>query len=271
MRLNFVKMSGAGNDFIVFNNLDGKLSFGVTNLVRKICRRRYSIGADGVLLLERSDNYDFRMRYFNADGGEVEMCGNGGRCIARFAYEEGIVDKEMVFESVAGVHRAKIIGDNVKLGMTEPADLELDFELIIDGKRYNACFLNTGVPHVIIFVDDLKNFDVHSIGRKIRYHDRFQPGGTNANFVKVVNQHTIQIRTYERGVEAETLACGTGSTAGAIISYLKEKITEKPVNVLTQGGFELKIYFDKTLGKVTNVYLQGDAEITFTGTVEWEK
>ena len=153
------------------------------------------------------------MRYFNADGGEVDTCGNGARCISKFAYVNGIVSEKMCFETNAGIYDSEIVGSDVKVRMSDPFDIRLNFPLQLKDGVHNVCFANSGVPHVIFFVEDLEGTDIVYLGRQTRYHDDFKPAGTNANFIRIRDAQTIDIRTYERGVEDETLACGTGSIA----------------------------------------------------------
>jgi len=275
MELPFTKMVGAGNDFVVIDNRSGSVPDGQrrAELVREWCHRRLSVGADGVLLIEAADDAHFRMRYYNADGGEAEMCGNGGRCIARYAYLHGIAPEKMKFLTIAGRHRAEIRGENVKLGMTDPTGLKLNRTLALSGGARTVHLLNTGVPHAVEVLQDVEMVDVVRIGREIRYHRDFAPAGTNADFITPVDRHTFRIRTYERGVEDETLACGTGTTAAAIIGALLGHF-ESPVVGITRSGLPLTIYFDRHGGpsvrndeKITDVYLEGNAETPFTGTL----
>jgi len=223
------------------------------------------VGADGLLLVEKSDVADFRMRYFNADGGEVETCGNGARCIARFAYTEKIVpSNKMEFETRAGIYGAEVIGENVKLHMSDAVDMRLNFPLKLSDRTYDVSFVNSGVPHVVYFVDDLENTEVVRMGSETRYHSDFQPYGTNANFIKMRSENELDIRTYERGVEDETLACGTGCIASSIIAVASGK-AKSPIVAHTRGGYLLKVYL--TLGDegAKEVHLEGDARIIYTG------
>ena len=265
-RLKFTKMSGAGNDFIVFDNRDGKIPAERSELIRRICQRRFSIGADGVLILENSDRTHFKMRYYNADGGEAEMCGNGGRCISRYAYLKNIAPKKMSFETISGIHHAEIKGGNVKLRMQDPHDLTLHFPIELNQQEISVNFVNTGVPHVVLFVDNVAAIDVQKLGGEIRYHQRFMPEGTNANFVQITNSGHIKIRTYERGVEAETFACGTGAVAAAVVGAVLGRL-KSPVGATTQGGAVLKVYFEILDNQAKNVFLEGDAKVVFEGTL----
>jgi len=259
--INFWKMSGSGNDFVVID--DRRRA--VTNpaaFAKKYCHRKFGVGADGLLLVEKSKKHDFRMVYFNSDGSRAAFCGNGSRCISLFAYLNGIAPKKMSFESDAGIIYAEVgHGNTVKVRMPEPKDIRVDFNVDVDGKKYRASFADTGVPHTVIFVKDTENVDVAALGRKIRRHRMFAPAGTNVNFVKVLGKHKISVRTYERGVEDETLACGTGAVASAVISILK-KFAVSPLSAATRGGEILRVYYD---GKTA--YLEGKVEVTFEGKI----
>ncbi len=268
--IEFFKMSGSGNDFILIDNRDQSLPVAnVTDFVKRICERKVSVGADGLILIERSDRVDFRWRFFNADGSEVDMCGNGGRCAARFAYLKGIAGTIMSFETGAGIIDAEVSGDMVKLRLTDPRSLRIDEAIDVDGKPLNVSSINTGVPHVVHYVGDMDAFDVFHTGRQIRYHGYYQPAGTNANFVTVTDRHALRIRTYERGVEDETLACGTGSVAAALISSWKGWV-DSPVAVTVKSGEILTIYFDKTQDGFEKVYLEGKAAVVYEGWL-WEE
>ncbi len=266
-KIPFMKLSGAGNDFVIINNLNQIVDSTDTefmNFVIKVCQRRMSVGADGVLLVEKAEDVDFRMRYFNADGGEVETCGNGARCIAKFSYLNGIVSEKMQFLTNAGIYEAEVVGDNVKVRMSDPEDIRINVPLKLADGVHNVGFANSGVPHVVFFVDDLEATDVFDLGQQTRYHEDFKPAGTNANFIRIHSQELLEIRTYERGVENETLACGTGSIASAIVSASIGKV-KSPVSVKTASGVILKIHFDLVNDEAKNVYLEGDARVIFAG------
>lgn len=264
-KIPFMKFSGAGNDFVIINNLDNLVDSTDTNFVKKVCERRMSVGADGVLLVEKAaSDVDFRMRYFNADGGEVETCGNGARCIAKFAYLNSIVSEKMRFLTNAGIYEAEIVGDNVKVRMSDATDIRLNVPLQLKDGVHTVGFANSGVPHVVFFVDDLEGTDVFDMGQQTRYHTDFKPAGTNANFIRIQSSERLDIRTYERGVEDETLACGTGSIASAIVSAALGKVTS-PVSVKTASGVVLKIHFEMSGGEPKNVYLEGDARVIYAG------
>ena len=263
--IQFTKAVATGNDFIIVDNRAGAIEEKTLSLfARKACDRKRSIGADGLLVIEPSKRCDFRMRIFNPDGSEAEMCGNGSRCVALFAAAKKIVKEKMTIETAAGLLDASVKGDTVKVKLTDPKDIKWNLCLMINKCPYKVNFVDTGVPHVIHFTDDLEKIDVTNIGSHIRHHGEFSPEGTNADFVKVLNKHTIKIRTYERGVEDETLACGTGAVASAIISAEAEKMSS-PVTVETQGGEKVKVYFEIKDGNFRNVYLEGKARLVFNG------
>lgn len=259
----FFKMSGLGNDFIFIDNTKESYNGILANIISyvpKLCKRGLSIGADGLVILEKSKVTDFAWKFFNSDGSIAEMCGNAARCAAKLAYLNGIAGKKMSFETLAGIIRAEIV-DNllVKAELTKPYNITIDYSINIDGNNFYISSVNTGVPHAIIFVSDLKNIDVQNLGNKIRYHEYFSPLGTNVNFCKVLNNNSIEIRTYERGVEAETLACGTGALAAAVIS--KEKnLANYPINVKTSGGGSIKISYENE-----GYYIEAEARLVYKG------
>ncbi|MGQ9744424.1 MAG: diaminopimelate decarboxylase [Dissulfurimicrobium sp.] len=263
----FKKMHGSGNDFILIDNrtslINGEKA---SELARCLCRRKFSAGADGLILIEHSEIADFKWRFFNADGSEAEMCGNGGRCAARFAVIAGIAGPKLSFETKTGLIHAEVNGTMVKLELPPPSGMELDILLNMEGRDIVAHFINTGVPHTIVFEDDLERCDVTGIGRIIRFHEYFKPAGTNVNFIKVVGRDVL-IRTYERGVEGETLACGTGAVAGAIIASVKAGLSS-PVWMKTRGGEILKVYFDLSDGVAKQVFLEGEAVLVYSGMLD---
>jgi diaminopimelate epimerase len=271
MLLHFYKMNGAGNDFIVIDNRDLSISLD-EDTIAALCDRHRGIGADGLLAVEPAEKgADYKFRYYNADGGEAEMCGNGARCFGFFtAHLSGKEELPDIvsFETIAGTLTAEIIGDDVRIAMSDPKDLELNCPAGIDGFESDLHSVNTGVPHVVTFVDDLENTDVFNHGHTIRNHPHFAPAGTNANFAKVLSPGHISIRTYERGVEDETLACGTGMVASALIHHLLTG-APSPVKVDVEGGDTLTIGFEKigenSFSKVT---LTGPADFVFEGEIE---
>jgi diaminopimelate epimerase len=270
MKIPFMKMSGSGNDFILVDHREPILGEDkMKGFARKVCQRRVSVGADGLILIERSEKADFKWRFFNADGSEAEMCGNGGRCAARFAWLKGIAGPSLTFETLAGILSAQVDGKRVKLEMTKPYGLKLDETILIEGKGQTLSSINTGVPHVVIFLEDFKGVDVVQVGRAIRYHPHFAPAGTNANFVKVENSSRLSVRTYERGVEDETLACGTGAVASALIAAFKS-LVRSPVSIRTRGGEVLTVYFEIEGDKVKRVFFEGDVHIIYEAEM-WEE
>jgi len=269
--INFIKAVASGNDFIVidrFENRKSKFEFRNTDLAKQLCQRKLSVGADGLLLIEPSKKADFKMRIFNPDGSEVDMCGNGARCTALYAAEQRICAGKMVIETRAGNLEAEVKQDKVKLKMGCPKGLRLKFNLDVDGQIQNLNYINTGVPHVVCFLEELDGFNVIDTGKAIRYHSEFQPEGTNADFVRVLDKAHIALRTYERGVEEETLACGTGAVASSIITAYD--MQEKPqgrykFKVDTQSGEALTVYFNIAKDKIDDVYLEGRARIVYQG------
>ena len=261
----FVKMVASGNDFVVVDNRRAVIpGTRLCAFAREICDRNYGAGGDGLIAIEPSKKADFRMRIINSDGSEAEMCGNGARCAALFAIGNKIAGKRMDFETLAGIIKAEVSGAIVRLKMSDPSGLKPDINLVLSDGRYNVNFVNTGVPHAVIFVEHLEGQDVKTTGKEVRYHSAFAPRGTNADFVEVAEKNLIKVRTDERGVEDETLACGTGVTASAIISAVVKDF-KSPVACLTKGGDRLKIYFNRRGNDFTDVYLEGGAREVFLG------
>ena len=261
--IEFWKMNGSGNDFILIDNRKEKIKdVEIEDLVKCTCRRRKSVGADGVILVIESDQYDFGWRFFNPDGGEVEMCGNGGRCVSRFAYLNGIAGPKMTFETLAGPVSAEVKGRVVKVLMPKPTGLLMDIDLDHQQGWRSVDFINSGVPHVVVCVEDLANHPVKEQGKTIRYHTRFSPEGANASFMKKTAPGHLEIRTYERGVEDETLACGTGAIACALLASIRGMVSS-PVKVSTRGGEELSVHFRYEAGFFEQVCLEGDTSIAY--------
>lgn len=267
MTLSFTKMNGAGNDFVLLDNRTGSLALDAARIAR-LCDRHRGIGADGVLLVEPArEGADFRMRYYNADGGEAEMCGNGARCFARYARRvSGHTAAQVTFETPAGVISAVCEGDLVRITMSDPHAHQDPRVLTVNGRDQEVHFLNTGVPHAVVFVGDLETVDVQADGAALRHHEAFSPRGTNANFVQVLGPSRLAIRTYERGVEGETLACGTGVCAAAILHHLRSG-DPAPVSVTVRGGDELQVGFERTPDGFRQVTLAGPADFVFDGTL----
>ena len=266
MQLKFVKMSGAGNDFVVADNRDGGFRADRAS-VTHICDRRFGVGADGLLLVEPSKAADFFMRYYNADGSEAEMCGNGARCIARFYSEHcGTTRRELRFETRAGFIEATVSGSHVRLTMSEPHDLRLHQKIQLKGGAREYHFINTGVPHAVFFTDNADREMVQEVGAEVRHHKDFTPHGTNVDWVQPLGGGAIRVRTYERGVEAETLACGTGVVASGIVAHLVHRVP-LPVKVTVQSGRVLEINFSREGERFVGVSLAGPAEYAFEGTL----
>jgi diaminopimelate epimerase len=265
--LRFTKMNGAGNDFVLLDNRAGDIAL-TREQIARICDRHRGVGADGVLVLELPTNgADFRMRYYNADGGEAEMCGNGARCFARFADRTAGPLEKLSFETPAGVIGAQLGGELVTLQMSDPSDLRLGLEIPLGGENIRASYLDSGVPHVVVPVTTIDEVDVRSLGSALRNHPIFAPRGANANFSEQRGSRSIAIRTYERGVEAETLACGTGVVASAII-FAANKNVSGPIGVLVRGGDTLQVNFTREGNRFSNVTLSGPADFVFDGTID---
>lgn len=263
----FFKLSGTGNDFLVFDNRDGILADAdLPKVVRRLCQRRISVGADGVILLAPSERVNLSVRFFNSDGSEAEMCGNGGRCAARVAHIIGLANRDMTFETLAGdIHASILAAARVKLQMPIPKAMHLDFQISLEtGQQLIVSSINTGVPHTTIFVEQLETYPVVEIGRTVRLHSHFKPSGTNVDFVSLESSNAISVRTYERGVEDETLACGTGAVASALIAAGKGLVVS-PVSVHTRGGEILVIHFESREGGYDSVFIEGNTSLIFRG------
>jgi diaminopimelate epimerase len=268
MIVDFVKMNGAGNDFILIDNRAGKIQLSTEQIVR-LCHRQRGIGADGLFLLKpnTSGQADWTWDFFNSDGSTADMCGNGARCFARFVQSVTSAPEQTSFETGAGVITAKFHGARVTVNLTAPHSLQLDEVIPAAGAKLTVHSLNTGVPHAIVFVPDADQAMVQQLGAEIRYHAHFQPKGTNVNFVQILGPNRIRVRTYERGVEGETLACGTGVTAAALISSRVHKFTS-PIEVHVQGGDTLAVSWKESGGTFTDVQLNGPADFVFRGSIE---
>jgi diaminopimelate epimerase len=256
MNIHFYKYHGAGNDFILIDNRDAKIELSKEQIAF-LCHRNFGIGADGLMLLEKHPKLDFNMRYFNSDGSEGMMCGNGGRCIVRFASDRGIIYDKTNFNAPDGEHSATLSEDLVRLKMTNVSSIDyIDEEM----------FIETGAPHYILFTNELMTTDVYSIGKSIRYNSTFKEKGTNVDFVEIIDGG-IAVRTYERGVEGETLACGTGIVASAIGAYYKNKKLGNSIAVKAMGG-DLKVDFTEKNLNFTDIWLTGPAKFVFDGEIE---
>ena len=267
MTIPFWKMHGARNDFVLVD--DRTLSFPAadTAFLQRLAARRTGVGSEGIILIQPSKTADFRMRFFNPDGSEVDMCGNGARCVARLAHDLGVAPARMKFDTGAGLLAAEMVGSCVRLTMTEPKDWRLNQTFDLPCGRHSYGFVNSGVPHAVVRVDDLDSVDVARLGAAIRHHADFAPKGTNANFIAVTGAQSLRIRTYERGVEAETLACGTGIVAAGLIAGRMGWV--KPaVQITCASGDVLEVNYRLSNDGAEAVTLLGPAEYVFQGTVE---
>ncbi len=258
MKIHFYKYQGTGNDFVMIDNRNNQFPKLDTSLINKLCDRRFGVGADGLILLENEKDLDFKMVYFNADGNESSMCGNGGRCFVAFANRLKVIDKSAIFNAVDGLHQATIKNGNVSLQMVNVNTVE-SFD--------SHLYLNTGSPHHVEFVDNIDEIDIKTTGRKIRNGAPYFEEGTNVNFAELINENTIKVRTYERGVEDETLSCGTGVTAVAIAAHFKGLIKNNAINIEALGG-NLTIHFERENNNYTNIMLTGPATFVFEGDFE---
>lgn len=258
MQIKFYKYQGTGNDFVMVDNRQGFFPKKNIQIIEKLCDRRFGIGADGLILLENHPEYDFKMVYYNSDGNESSMCGNGGRCIVTFAKKLNIIKNKATFIAIDGLHYAKILENGiVSLQMKDVDQVKINEEYV---------FLNTGSPHHVIMVNDLEKYDVKTNGASIRYSNLYGKEGSNVNFVKQINDNHFRLRTYERGVEDETLSCGTGATATAIAMNATGKATLNVINIDVEGG-KLKVSFEKKDSKYINIFLEGNAEFVFEGEI----
>lgn len=257
MNFSFYKYQGTGNDFVIIDNRDLFFSKNNTKLIAQLCDRKFGIGADGLILLENHPTLDFKMVYYNADGNQSSMCGNGGRCLVHFANYLNIIDTKAVFEAIDGVHEAHLVDGNVSLKMNDVSTFKTEKESI---------FLNTGSPHHVTFCDALDQLDIQTEGANLR-HNLYGKEGANINFVQQLEENIFAVRTYERGVEAETLSCGTGVTAVALAMHITGKSTSNEIQLKTPGG-DLIVKFQKEGNRYINIYLVGPAVQVFNG--KWQ-
>jgi diaminopimelate epimerase len=268
--LSFWKMSGSGNDFIVVDNRPGRIAAGEgAALARALCRRRFSVGADGLILLRKSPRADFAWHFYNADGSEAAMCGNGGRCAARFAFVKGLAPAKMCFETAAGLIKAEVKGTRVKLQLPDPYGFREKVSVKAGNKALTPGFVVVGVPHAVVKVDDIEAVPVVQWGKAIRRHREFAPEGTNVNFYQPSGKNRMKIRTFERGVEGETMACGTGSVATALVAAAGAAV-RSPVVLSTRGGEDLKVYFRRRGSAFREIYLEGEADFVYEGKIRDE-
>jgi diaminopimelate epimerase len=268
MRIPFLKMVGAGNDFVVVDDalVGGWGEPERSRLAGTLCARRLSVGADGLVTVGARPPDRVRMVYYNADGSRAGMCGNAGRCASRYAVLRGWVPEHLVLEADDGDHPAEVRGDRVRLGMRDPEVRMLGLVLQRGGRAFEGMLIDTGVPHAVLWVDEVDALDVRALGREFRHAQVFGREGANVNFVEVVGREALKTRTYERGVEDETLACGTGAAAAAVAAHLQWGIPS-PVEVRPRGG-TLTVSFESGPGAVRAVTLEGDARIAYEGTVD---
>jgi diaminopimelate epimerase len=259
MQIEFYKYQGTGNDFVMIDNRQGIFPKDNIQLIAHLCDRRFGIGGDGLILLENDPETDFKMVYYNSDGNQSSMCGNGGRCLVAFAKKLNVIDDNTTFIATDGLHHASVADNGiVSLQMIDVEEVKITPEYV---------FMNTGSPHHIQLVDDLEHYNVKENGASIRYGELYGKQGSNINFVKKIDETTFSLRTYERGVEDETLACGTGATAVAIAMNALGETKANSIDLNVEGG-KLVVSFDKKEGQFTNVFLKGPAEFVFKGTIE---
>lgn len=272
--VDFTKIEGAGNDFVLIDNRHDRYNFAYSDFAKIVCDRHRGVGADGLLVIENSTRGDFKMRYLNADGSEGGMCGNGGRCIAKYILVES-GKQTTQFEALNYIYSAEIVEKNIRLLMNNPTDFRLGLKIKFENNKIKMDYVHTGAPHAALFIEDMpqvlthfEEIDVDKIGRYIRYHELFSPAGTNVNFIRTLKRGEVQIRTYERGVEVETLSCGTGSIASAILAAIRYT-WNSPIKVLTRSNVTLIINFINTDNNITNVSIEGPANLVFTGSLNY--
>ena len=266
--LPFWKMSGSGNDFVIIDNRRRLLRGKMAEWAKKLCHRQFGVGADGLSLLEKDKKENFRMVYYNADGSRADMCGNGARCMAYFAHARGAVGRRFRFRTDAYPVGARVQGSLVRVSLADAKDYKPEVVAKVNGRLYRPAFLNIGVPHAVLFVSDGDKVSVSNLGRALRFHKVFGPKGTNVNFAQKLSPHKLRVRTYERGVEGETLACGTGVIASAIAAAL-QGLVKVPVRCAVAGGDTLEVNFkmrrDNRARPATNITLEGPVRLTFKG------
>jgi diaminopimelate epimerase len=262
------KLSGSANDFAVLDNRDGFFSQAAGWLARRICARRYSVGADGLILIEKSPNASFRVRFFNPDGNEFNTCGNGGRCAVRYVFLNGIADRRMTMETNIGIVTAEVVDTSVKLKLIGPTEIRLNTSIVLDNEEFNGHYVQMGDPHFVIKTEKLREQPFVPLARKISHHEAFGEAGANVHFIEIPSRNQINIRSYERGVEDETLACGSGCTATAIATFSKGEC-DPPVHFLPQSGIPLCVHFHPE-NKFQDLFLEGDARLIYRGEITRE-
>lgn len=267
-RIRFWKYSASANDFVLLDNRDGSWDGVVSELARRMCLRRFSVGADGLILMGLSDLSDVRVRYFNPDGKEFQTCGNGGRCAARFASHHILQKSSLTMETNQGTVEAEILEKTVIVSFIPPTGIQLGVNLEVDGRIYRGHFVQLGDPHFVIPFGDVDSMDFRPIARRIRHHPNFSPAGTNVHFIEIRSRQEIRIRSFERGVEDETLACGSGCISAAV-SIFSCGLVDPPVTLLPQSGIPLTVHFNRD-GKLFDLALEGDARRIYEGELSLE-
>jgi diaminopimelate epimerase len=262
-RISFSKFSASANDFIVLDNRTGQFTSAAPILAQRLCSHRYSVGADGLILIENSKKASFRVRYYNPDGQEFNTCGNGGRCAVRYAFLSVISGRKMNLETNVGVIDAEVIGSSVRIRFVSPSRFTLNVPIVVDGQALKGHFVRLGEPHFLLYVKDIRKHSIVPLARKIRYHERFQPEGTNVHFIEPMDRHYVKIRSYERGVEDETLACGSGCISSAIATYATNQ-TVPPITFEPQSGIPVTVHFPED-SNFRELYLEGDARLVYRG------
>jgi len=264
--IKFTKIVASGNDFIIVEPKNSRTQE-LKNFAKTICNRKYGVGADGLLILEKSKIADIKMRIFNADGSEAEMCGNGARCVALYVSAIRNVQYAILkIETKAGVIESSVCKDNARIKLTNPRGFKLNIPITVNNRILHVNYIDTGVPHAVIFVEGLDKIDIAGIGRNVRNHKEFAPRGTNVDFIEILNKDKIKVRTYERGVEDETLACGTGAVASALLyAILYPLYSTHRVNVFARSGEILRVYFERINNGFKNVWLEGNVREVYKG------
>jgi diaminopimelate epimerase len=259
----FAKLSASANDFIVLDNRDDAFSDVASLIAQRVCARRYSIGADGLILVENSKRATVRIRYINPDGEEFNTCGNGGRCAARYTYLFVKLEQHITMETNIGVVKAEIVNRSVKLQLVNPTEIKLNLELPLEGKTYKGHYVQVGDPHFVVSFENIRNIDFVPLARKLRHHEGLGPAGANVHFIEQTARNQMKIRSFERGVENETLACGSGCVSSAVSTFRDGK-TDPPVIFEPQSGIPVSVHFQPS-EKFGEIYLEGDARLVYRG------
>jgi diaminopimelate epimerase len=267
-KFSFSKLSASGNDFVLIDNRKGIFNETAGKLAKRVCARRYSVGADGLILVQNSETASIRVRYFNPDGSEFDTCGNGGRSAVRFAFLSGICDRKMTVETNVGILDAEVIGDAVKLKFLGPSEVRLHQKLHLNGKEMIGHYVKLGDPHFVLAPDEFPTDSIVPLAREIRYHQALAPTGANVHFIQILSRQKLRIRTYEKGVEDETLACGSGCISASIATFL-QKQTDPPITFEPYSGIPVKVHFQPG-GDFQDLYLEGDARLIYRGELSSE-